>query len=293
MSARMLNLIHTRTFLSVVDNGGIRAAAKALEISPSSVADHINQLEAELDTRLVVRGHGSAKPTFRGELFLPYARSLISTAQRARELINSPVVRVAAASNVGIYLFQEPLAAARRESGVETELWIGPNPAVAERLTVGYADVAVMEWWDGRDGFRAVAWRQEPLVVIVSPEHPWARRDTINAEELAQDTLLGGEAGSGTGTVLRQKLGPIADQLKTITGFGSTEAVKRAVRAGQGISVVSSSAVKDESANGQLVTLRISGIELFKDIYLIVPEHAEASSTTSRLLRSLMSHRPF
>lgn len=284
----MLNLIHTRTFLSIVDNGGVRAAAKVLEISPSSVVDHINQLETELGAGLVTRSHGSAKLTAQGERFLPYARSLIGTAERAKELITSPVVRVAAASNVGIYLFQEPLAAARRESGIDTELWIGPNPAVAERLTVGCVDIGVMEWWDGRDGFRAITWRQEPLVVIVPPEHRWAQRRMISAEDLAEETLLGGEAGSGTGTLLRQKLGPIANGLRTISGLGSTEAVKRSVRAGQGISIVLSSAVQDELCHGQLVALQISEIELVKDIYLIVPEHAERSFGLSRLLGSLI-----
>jgi len=287
----MLNLIHTRTFLSVVDNGGIRAAAKALEISPSSVADHINQLEVELDTCLIVRGHGSAKPTFQGELFLPFARSLISTAQRAKELIASPVVRLAASSNVGTYLFHEPLAAARRETGVETELWIGPNPAVAERISVGCADIAAMEWWDGRDGFRAIEWKVEQLVVIVSPDHKWARRRSIGVKDLAEVTLLGGEPGSGTATLLRQKLGPVANHLKTISGLGSTEAVKRAVRAGQGSSIVLSSAVKDEISNGHLVALRISEIELAKQIYLVVHEHAGRSSAISRLLQSLMFQR--
>lgn len=286
----MINLIHARTFISVVDNGGIRAAAKALSISPSSVVDHLNQLETELGAGLVTRGHGSAKLTRQGEQFLPYALSLVGTAQRAKELILSPVVRVAAASNVGIYLFQEPLAAARRESGVDTELWIGPNLAVAERIMVGCSDIAVMEWWDGRDGFRAIAWRQEPLVVIVSPEHPWAQRCMISAQELAEETLLGGEAGSGTGTLLRRQLGPIANSLRTISGLGSTEAVKRAVRAGQGISIVFSGAVQDEISSGHLAALSISEIDLVKVVYLIVPEHAERSSALSRLVRSLTCH---
>lgn len=287
----MINLIHTRTFLSVIDEAGIRAAAKALDISPSSVVDHINQLEAELGACLVIRNYGSAKLTLQGERFLSYARSLVGTAQRAKELIASPVVRVSAASNVGVYLFHEPLAAARRDTGIDTELWIGPNPVVAERLSVGSADIAVMEWWDGRDGFRALVWKQEPLVVIVPPAHPWARRAMISAEDLTKDNLLGGEAGSGTGTLLRQKLGPIANHFRTISGFGSTEAVKRAVRAGQGISIVLSGAVQDEISSGQLVALNIAEIELVKDIYLIVPEHAGDSSAMSRLLQSLIGHR--
>lgn len=198
---------------------------------------------------------------------------------------------MSAASNVGIYPFHEPLAAARRDSGIDTELWIGTNPMVAERVSVGSADIAVKEWWDGRVGFRAIEWKVEQLVVIVSPEHKWARRRSIGVKKLAEVTLLGGEPGSGTATLLRQKLGPIANHFKTISGLGSTEAVKRAVRAGQGYSIVLSSAVRDEISNGHLVALGITEIELVKQIYLVVPEHAGESSAISRLLQSLICHR--
>jgi hypothetical protein len=61
--------------------------------------------------------------------------------------------------------------------------------------------------------------------------HEWARRGEIDPEELTRQPLLGGESGTGTGGALRRTLGPLADGLKVQTGYGSTEGVKRAVRA--------------------------------------------------------------
>lgn len=286
----MLNLTHTRTFLAVIDEKGIRAAAKALDISPSTVVQHLNQLEMDLLAPLVVRGRGATHPTAQGERFIPYARSLVATALRAKDLIASPVVRLAAASNVGIYLLQQPLAAFGRASGFEIDLWIGPNPAVVNRLDTFAADIVATEWWDGRTGYRAIRWIRAPLVVIVSPDHRWAKRKSITVGELVNEPLLGGEPGTGTGTLLRERLGALADRLRTKAGLGSTEAVKRAVRAGHGASIVLEAAVRDEIAGGQLVALEIPGSDLFKEIWLVMPDHIPAGSPSMKLIDGLRGY---
>lgn len=283
----MINLAHVRTFLAVIDERGVRSAAKALALSPSTVVEHVNQLESDLAAPLVVRDRGATRATLQGERFLPYARALIGTALRARELIGSPVIRLSAASNVGTYLLQQPLSAFRQRTGIEVELWIGSNPAVAERLMSGEADLVAMEWWDGRRGYQATCWAREPLVVIVSPAHRWARRKRIAIEELVEEPMIGGEPGSGTGTLLRRRLGPAADRLRTVSGYGNTEAVKRAVRAGRGASIVLAAAVADEIASGQLVALEIEGTGLFKDIWLVTPEQIPSSAPSLSLIADL------
>lgn len=285
----MLNLTHLRSFLTVVDTKGVRSAAKALNVSPATIVEHIKQLEQDLDAPLLVRDYGAARPTPLGLRLLPYAHALVSTASRVKDLIHQPVLRIAAASNVGIYLLQPTIADFRRQTGIEIEMWIGPNPHVAERLERGEADVAAMEWWDDRASFAAATWLREALVVILAPDHPWAEREAITADDLPNEILLGGEPGSGTGRVLKERLGPVADRLQTRTGFGSTEAVKRAVQAGQGISIVMKSSIADEVAGGRLVALPVEGIALEKDIKLIVADKLPATSPAARLVTACCS----
>lgn len=280
----MLNLAHVRSFLAVVDTRGVRSAAKTLALSPSTVVDHIKQLEQAVAAPLLLREYGGATTTPHGSRFLPYARALVGTATRVKDLIQLPLLRLSCSSNVGIYLLQPPLADFSRETGIEVELWVGPNPEVAERLERGEADVAAMEWWDGRAGFTVATWLREPLVVIVPPEHPWATLEAIEADRLFGETLLGGEPGSGTGHVLRDQLGPVADRLRTRSGYGSTEAVKRAVRAGQGISIVMRSAVAEEVASGRLAALSIRGTPLMKEIKLVVPHRLPPTSPAATFI---------
>lgn len=278
----MLNLAHARTFLAVLDESGFRAAARRLRLSPSTIVEHVRQLESELAAQLLTRGREVVAPTPQGAAFAPLARALVDTAGRARDVIAAAPLRIAAATNVGTYLLQSVLASFQSSDPCRIELWIGRNPEVGERLTSGRADLALMEWWDGRPGFSAATWRREPVVVIVSPGHPWATRREIAMRELTGVPILGGEAGTGTGTLLRQAMGPQADQLATIGGFGSTEAVKRAVRAGRGISLVIASAVSDEIETGRLIALRMADAELFKEMKLILPDGAPSGAPAAR-----------
>jgi DNA-binding transcriptional LysR family regulator len=285
----MLNLVHAKTFLAVLSERGFRAAARDLKLSPSTVVEHIKQLEEDLAAPLIVRRRGIVELTSQGAAFAPLARAMLDTAERSRTMIAQSRLRVASSSNVGTYLLQSMLASFQATDPCSVDLWIGPNPNVAERLANGIADVALMEWWNDRPGFRGYTWRNESLVIIVAPDHPWAERCAIEASELASQTLLGGEAGTGTITLLRKRLGHLSEGLTAIGGFGSTEAVKRAVRAGRGVSLVIAAAVADEVKAGQLVALRLKDIELVKELKIIspigVPDAAPAARFVAHVLR--------
>ncbi|ANW04544.1 LysR family transcriptional regulator [Bradyrhizobium icense] len=285
----MLNLTHARSFVTVIAARGVRAAARQLDLAPSTIVDHIRQLEAVLAAPLVVRQRGGAMPTDQGARFLPLARSLVETATRVRSLIHLPALRLAASSNVGTYLLQPHIAAFRQSAGIPVEQWIGSNSDVVARLERGEADLAAMEWWDGRPGFTARTWRREPLVIIVGPDHRWAGLGAVSVAEMQGEPLLGGESGTGTGYLLRRQLGSLAKSLNIIDGFGNTEAVKRAVRAGYGASIVMEASVADEVVTEQLVALRIEGVELEKEIKLIVPEALPPTAPARAMFEASLS----
>jgi DNA-binding transcriptional LysR family regulator len=285
----MLNLVHAKTFLTVLTERGFRAAARDLKLSPSTVIEHIKQLELDLAAPLLVRRRGVVQPTSQGAAFAPLARALLDTAARSRIIIAQTSLHVAASTNIGTYLLQSMLAAFQATDPLTVDLWIGPNHNVAERLTNGSADVALMEWWSDRPGFCQRSWRKEPLVLIVAPDHPWATRNAIEASELASQTLLGGEPGTGTNTALRNALGPVADNLTAVGGLGNTEAVKRAVRAGRGVSLVIAAAVADEVRAGQLVTLPLDGAELVKDLKVISPVGLPETAPASRFVAHVLA----
>ncbi|HVX77826.1 MAG TPA: LysR family transcriptional regulator [Bradyrhizobium sp.] len=276
----MLNLVQVQSFVAIIEKGGFIEAARHLEVSQPTVSQHLRKLEEQLGAALVQRTRGGIAPTARGAIFLPFARRLIKGAERSIQAIDGLPLAIAASSNPGIYLLP-PLAHAYKASSAkkqDIQLFLGSNPESLSRLESGEADLSILETWDNRPGYEAIVWRKERLVVIVSPEHEWSARRSIRADELKGQPVIGGESGSGTGRALRAALGPIADRLTTVQNLGSTDAVKKAVAASLGISIVMASCVSSEVREGKLHPIDIDGADLSKSIYIILPAETPANT---------------
>lgn len=289
----MINLERVATFLAVATCGGFREAAKRTGLSQPAVTQHVRRLEQSLKVSLIERNNAGSTLTPEGRAFLPYAENLMRICDRASALFEKTSVSIGASSNTGIYLLQPYLKAYKEISSHKLNVVIGDNPSIAAKLQSFEIDVAIMEWWDDRPGFKASLWRAEDLVLIVPPRHPWADMPSIPSAWLKGQDLLGGEPGTGTGRLLQQYMGDKGDDVRTIgisMQLGSTEAVKHAVRAGLGISLVMAAAVEQESRNGQLRVIPIEEKPLRKEIYVIRRDNAAADAPASQFTDFLLLH---
>lgn len=272
----MLNLIWLKSLIALIEQQSFQAAANALGIAQPTITQHIQKLEEMLSVPLIQRGRSGCQPTESALRLLPYAESMLRLHDRAIAAMQKPNVKVGASSNIGIYLLQpclqdyfshQPTASKNLDVIIET------NPAIVEKLENAEIDIALTEWWSPKAGFESLEWKTESLVMIVPVGHPLAKLKTISKSMLAGLELIGGESGSGTGRLLKQYLQGFK-QMPTITmQLGSTEAVKQAVRAGLGISLVFASAVVDEVKHGSLIAIPLEGDALKKSIQLVWRQH--------------------
>jgi DNA-binding transcriptional LysR family regulator len=286
----MLNLNQLETFIAIVDSQGFHEAAVRLGCSQPTVSQQLRKLEESLGVPLITRDRTRSVPTAHGARLVPLARSILRTAARAHDVVAAKRIVVGASSNIGTYLLQPFVAAFTRDGKPqsEIELRIASNPEIAEALSAGEVDIGLMEWWDKRSGFIAKKWRREELVVIVAPSHPWAKSKSVQQADLFAEPMIGGEPGTGTGTLLQKLFGKNAFKMRVALNVGSTEAVKSAVKAGLGISLVFASAVEDEVKAKSLCALPISGVTIAKDLFVIVPEELTADSSAQRFVQTLI-----
>lgn len=284
----MLNLVWLKSFIALAQHRSFQAAANNLGIAQPTLSQHIRKLEEQLDVLLIQRGKSGCEPTRAAQALIPFALSMLRLDERAREAVTGTTLRVGASSNIGIYMLQPHIRSFMdQQASPEVDLVIDNNPAIARQLTSGELDIAVMEWWNPKPGFQARDWKREPVVLIVPPGHPCAEMPQIDRKTLTGMTLLGGEPGTGTGRLLANFFGNNGPVPEVSMQLGSTEAVKQAVKAGLGISMVLAASVTEEVRAGTLIAIPISGPGLAKKLMVICPDtiarHPPASSFVSHL----------
>lgn len=291
----MLNLVWLRSFLALTEHRSFHAAATDLGIAQPTVSQHIMKLEEQMEVLLFIRNKSGCEPTRAAQTLMPFARSMLNLSRRAHDAVKGTSLRVGASSNIGIYMLQPHVRSFMDRHGLpDVELTIDSNPSIARQLTVGELDLAVMEWWHPVSGFRSYDWKQEPVVLIVPPGHPYADLKTIDRESLASMALLGGEPATGTGRLLAEFFADTGSFPTVSRQLGSTEAVKQAVKSGLGVSLVLASSVEAEVQAGTLNAIPVSNPGLAKRLMVICPEpsagHPPVSTFVDHLRFSGASH---
>ena len=285
-----MNPTFLKSFVALAELGSFQTAAARIGIAQPTLSQHIKKLEEDLGAPLIQRSHSGSRLTDAGLRLLPHAQQVLTSTQRAQAAVLSEALKIGCSGNIASYFMPDALASFLKDtaSQMQWEVISAPNPRVAQMLLAEEIDIAAMEWPISHPAVTVAPWIRDEMIVILPPDHPFATRDAITFAELKTLRILGGERGSGTGTLLTEALGPQAEELDTIGNVGSTEAVKRGVAAGLGASIVLETAVRSEIASGSLAIARLEGMHLEKQLFLAQVSSKAKNGPAARLFKFLL-----
>jgi DNA-binding transcriptional LysR family regulator len=143
---------------------------------------------------------------------------------------------------------------------VGIRLKVSNTDAIVAMVEDNEIDLGVVEAPVGNKNLVVEVCRVDELVAVVAPSHPLAARERVAVTELTQYPYIAREEGSGTREVMSEYLraaGVPANSLNTIMELGSPEAVKGAVEAGMGLSVLSRTTIHKELRLGTLAAVAL------------------------------------
>jgi len=116
-------------------------------------------------------------------------------------------------------------------------------------------------------------WVEDELVVFCAPQHPLASRGIVDLDELAGEAWILREQGSGTRLAFDQAMRHRPARLNVRLELEHTEAIKRAVESGLGISCISRLALRDAFRRGSLVPVATPQLDLSRQFSFIWHSH--------------------
>jgi DNA-binding transcriptional LysR family regulator len=258
-----MTLNQLRVFEAVARTGSFSRAAETLSVTQPAVTLQIRQLERDCGVQLFERIRRRPRPTEAGLLLQDYARRIFALVDEAgRHLegargLTSGRLRLVSGPTGSAYATDLIAAFHRRYPGIHVALGVDTSERIAHRVLTLADDIGLVGEEQRHPSLARVPFCGDPLVVIVGPDHPWARRRTASVRELADVALITREAVSTTRRFLEARLGSATRRLRVAMELGSNDAIKRAVELGAGVGIVSQEVVRTEAQAGALRALTI------------------------------------
>lgn len=177
---------------------------------------------------------------------------------------------IGASLTIGEYILPHLLAAfSRKYSEVKLSVVIGNTEEMHEQTLDGSIDIGLVEGELEDPHLEITEFLQDELVFVVPRQHPMAKRNMVDEKELAENTFILREEGSGTRLAMEKALQKLSFTPSRQIVLGSTQAIKEAVEAGLGISCMSKWTLRKELQLSSLKPLRVKGCNVTRGFYLI------------------------
>lgn len=259
-------------FHEVAKHRSFSKAAEELFISQPAVTKHIKELERKVGMGLIQRRRGGFALTEAGKILFKYTHKISSHLMDIENLLENlkkdhqGILKIGTTESYSKGLMPKLL------SGFQTSfpfmkiaLDVGNSEEIEKSLLVYKNDLVLIAVTKKSPRFESIPFLKEELVLIVSPNHPLAKKRAVSLKELERYPLIIRAKGSTTRRIILQAFKEVGIHPSLLIEAGSSEFIKQWVSEGKGVSIIVKRTVEDEERRKIIKT-----IPLLEKLYLQV-----------------------
>lgn len=267
MPRRRITFRQLETFAEVARTRSFTRAAENLHLSQPAVSIQVRQIAETIGLPLFEQNARELGLTQAGEELLTTARSLDDVWNRFESAIDElkgfrrGKLRVALVTTAKYFLPRMLGAFCQRYPDIDIELEIANREKIVERLRNNQDDLYIMSYPPERPDIVSHPFLDNAYVVLAPASH-WAAGRPVTLQELAGESFLLRESGSGSRHVIDEHLQNCGLELKVRLSLSSNEAIRDLVASGMGLSVLSRHALGKSPERDGLSILQVAGFPL-------------------------------
>ena len=250
-----MTLNELRFVVALAKARNFRKAAEVCFVSQPALSLAVKKLEDELGVLLFERNRNDVTMTVIGELVVEQATRAIEEANRVKEIArqgNNQLVgalKLGVIYSIGPYLLPE-IIPYLRQSAPEMPLVVEENLTInlEAQLRNGVIDMAIIALPFDIPGIKTLPLYEEEFVVVVPISHDWAKRDSINPEELADEKILLLNSGHCFSNQVMQACPRLSRNGEILQG-NSLDTIRNMVASNLGLTVLPASATIERYQN--------------------------------------------
>jgi len=263
-------------FCDLVDLGSFSRAAEKRMVSQSAVSQQLAQLELAHGCQLIDRKKRPFTLTRAGELFYSACKDIVDRYEQASAEITSlktsaaARVRVAAIFSIGMHTIPPYVKRfMARYPDINLHLEYLSAARIYDMLLRGDSDIGIVALPRKDRNLTIYPFLDEPLVLVVGREHPWALQKEIDIHKIRFQKFIAFDAGLPTRTHIDAILANYNVPVRRILEFDNVETIKRAVEINAGVSILPEPSVQQERHSGAINVLNITNEKLTRPTALL------------------------
>jgi DNA-binding transcriptional LysR family regulator len=266
-------------FCTVVERRSFSKAAERLGVTQPAISLQVRSLEKRLGTRLLDRSGRRVEPTEAGLRLYRGAQRLLALEEQVLAEVEldggdelAGTFAIGASTGPGGIVLSHLLCEfQQRNQELRVALSVFDTQTIVDRVAARELELGVVGAGRRHRGVVFEPFLRDEVILACPPGHAFAGK-TITLDELRGETLIVMQEGAGVRQLIEDELRRAGTRLRDLDSrleLGLQESVTSAVKAGYGVTFISSSSVESDLASGTLTAARIEGLELRRDIYLV------------------------
>jgi len=264
-----------KIFCTVAENGSYSRAAEALHLTQPAVSIQVRQLETTVGLPLIEQMGKKIYLTEAGEAIFDCARAIASQLEDTAETIDQIKgirrgrLRISVASTAGYFVTRLLAAFSDLYPEVAISLDVTNRASLLQQLDANERDLIIMGEPPSNRNLVSTPFMDNPLVLVAAPDHPLAQASGLTVADLANQTFVVREPGSGTRAAIERFFQARNVSVQFAMEMTSSEAIKQAVQAGLGLGIASAHTLELELETGRLVAVAAEGFPIMRQWYLV------------------------
>lgn len=279
-SFQNITIQQMESLIRLAEERSFSRAAKKMYLTQPSLTKHIKNLEESVNAMVVNRKNTGISLTPEGKILYAYARRIFKLMDEAKEKIErvredeSGSIFISASTIPSTYILPHVLSAFNKDyADICCYIQINDSDATLNMILDNQAEIGFIGRYVSSNKLNVESIWNDRLVMVVPKEHRWSNKAVVTIDQVSREPFIVREKGSATRAILedylREKTDINLSNFNIVCELGSSEAVKEAVIARLGISILSIHAVKRELENGLIREKTVENCTIERNFYLI------------------------
>ncbi len=281
-------------FRHVVEAGSITQGAARAHLALAAASTRIRNMEDAIGAPLLIRNRQGVTPTQAGRTLLQHARTIIAQAERLREDLGAfsggffSQVRILSNTNALTEFLPDvlsPFLAAHPHVSVDLEERLSDE--IVGLIAEGVGDIGIVAGTVDTSRLVTFPFRSDRFVLVVSRDHPLARREKASFADVLDYDFVGLDRASALQRFLADKASRIGRPLKLRVQLRSFDGVCRLVERNAGIGIVPETTVRWAARSMAIKAVDLTDTWALRDLTICVRDVASLSTFARQLVEHM------